>query len=127
MVYNPEPGYTYSAKNNSYDKGINLKLYSSVAYESGSAVKSSAGIMVSINGYNSGPAQFIQLYDTGSLPADGTAPLVTFAVATVSNFSYDVGGLYGIDCSTGISVCNSLSGSMKSAGADDCWYNVAYN
>jgi len=105
----------------------NPSIYSSTAYESGSLVNAGDTKFISLWGYSSNAsAQFIQVFDTGSFPTDGGAPFTTFKVAAESNFYFDIGGTYGIDFPLGIVVCNSTSGSIKSSGADDCWFNVAY-
>ena len=105
----------------------NPSIYSSVAYESGSLVNSGDCKFIKAWGYNSGAsAQFIQIFNTGSFPTDAEVPLTIVRVATESNFNFDLGGTFGIDCPLGIVVCNSTTGPTKTSGAEDCWFNVAY-
>jgi len=77
-----------------------------------------------LTGYNSkGTAQFIQLHDAASLPADGAVPKIVFTVATAANFEMNFGTL-GRLFQTGIVVCNSSTGPTKTIGTADCWFYV---
>lgn len=87
-------------------------------------VKASAGRLRSVVGYSTA-AQFIQIHDAASLPADAAVPLVTIPIEADKPFSIDF-GLTGLPCSTGIVVCNSTTGPTKTIGAANTWITAVY-
>ena len=95
------------------------------AYKKSLIVKASAGRLFLLVGYNSNAAaQFIQVHNSVTVPADGVAPVYTFSVPQ-GNFSLDLSSI-GDYFSTGIVVCNSSTGPTKTIGADDCWFTALY-
>lgn len=97
----------------------------STAYEASSVSKNAAGALFQISGYSSNTSgQFIQVFNSTTVPADTTAPILTFYVPGQSNFSFDFPK--GKWFSTGISWSNSTTGATKTLGAADCYVNVEY-
>lgn len=96
------------------------------AYAASKIIKASGGILYGMAGYNSGPAQFILLYDSATLPAD-TAQSVgpPIYVPAASNFFYNPGP-YGRSFANGIVVSNSSTAPLKTIGAADCAFDAQY-
>jgi len=98
----------------------------STTYASGGVIKSAPGIFYGLVGYNSSAsAQFIQIYNTATVPANGSVPNVILYASATSSFSISFAP-FGKSFSTGICWSNSASGSTKVAGSADCWINAQY-
>ncbi len=79
-------------------------------------------VLIGIAGYNSkASAQFIQLHDSATAPADTAVPKFNITVAASSNFSIDF-GIYGMDFQNGIYACNSSTAPTKTIGSADCQF-----
>ncbi len=97
-----------------------------VAYVASQVVKATPGNLYGVSGYNSkASAQFIQLHDAASLPADTAVPVTVISVPASSNFSIDF-GVYGRKFSTGIVISNSSTGPTKTIGSADCFYDARF-
>jgi hypothetical protein len=98
----------------------------STAQEASHVIKASAGRLRLLTGYNAkASAQFIQVHNTTSVPADTAVPVYSFTVPASSNFSLDLGET-GAYFSTGISVCNSSTQPTKTVGTTDTWFTAEY-
>ena len=97
----------------------------SAAYEASRILKAGPGTLLSLLVYNSKvSAQFIQLHNSLTVPADTAVPIATFTVPASSNFSLLI-PLSGIPFSTGIVVCSSSTGPTKTLGvASDCFFTA---
>ena len=98
-------------------------LVSSTAYEASKVLLARPGKLYTVVGYNSGAAQFIQIHNAVSVPANGAVPTYTFTVPATSNFALDV-PMLGADFTIGVVICNSSTGPTKTLGAADCWFTA---
>jgi len=103
----------------------NVNYDDSVAYEASAIIKDSSGTLYRLMGYNSGGAQFLQLHDSATVPADNAIPKVLIAIAATANFDIDLGEI-GRFFNNGIVVCNSSTEATKTIGAADCWFSAWY-
>lgn len=78
-------------------------------------------VLLSLFGYNSGPTQWIQIFDTKTTPSNGDKPLHTFVALTADNFSAII-PLTGLPCGKGVFILNSTTGPTLTQGAADCWF-----
>jgi small ligand-binding sensory domain FIST len=97
---------------------------SSTAYEASHVLKTGPGTLISVLIYNSkAGAQFIQLHDAASLPANGATPALVFEIPASSARSFDV-PVGGMPFTTGITVCNSSTANTKTIGLSDCYFTA---
>lgn len=92
------------------------------------ATANAASLVVSINpaklfkiiGHNDkASAQYIQVHDAASLPADTAVPELVIIAAADSDFVIDLGD-NGCVFETGIVICNSSTRATKTIGSADC-------
>lgn len=97
------------------------------AYVASLVVKAAPGYLHGLTGHNSkSSAQFIQLHNAATLPADTAIPEVVISIPASSSFSLDYGedGRY---FGTGIVISNSSTGPTKTIGSADCWLDAQYS
>lgn len=99
-----------------------LSLAATTALATSIVVKASPGTLHSIVGYST-TAQFLQVHDASSLPADTAVPEMVFPIAANEAFNIP---LPGHVCATGIVICNSTTGPTKTIGAADTWVTAYY-
>jgi len=98
----------------------------STAIEASRIVKDSPGTIYGFSGYSGlAAAQWIQLHDSATLPADTAVPKYSFKVGPSSNFSFDLDP-EGDHFENGIVICNSTSHATKTIGAADTMFNILY-
>lgn len=95
-------------------------------YKAKLQVKDNSGILFNLYGFNSGPAQFIQIYNKANTPNDGSVPDGPLLWAEAGrNFEINL-GQDGMFFSKGIFICNSATGPAKTLGAADLWVVAKY-
>lgn len=77
--------------------------------------------------YNSNAAaQFIQVFNASSLPADTAVPSMVFNLPTKQTLAVYYGEM-GRLFTRGIVLCNSSTDTTKTIGAADCFFDVEYD
>lgn len=98
----------------------------STALEASHVIKASAGVLHGFTGYNSRTSsQFIQVFNSATVPVDTTVPIITILVPPQSNFSWDA-GKFPYPFSTGMAISNSSTAATKTIGSADCWFNALF-
>ena len=87
---------------------MKIQRANSTAYATNLVVKASPGTLLSLTGYNSGGAVWIQLHDATALPADTAVPVLTQKVAATASFNLLL-PIGGIPFKKGIVAANSGS------------------
>jgi hypothetical protein len=99
---------------------------STVALATSLIVKATGGVLYSIKGDSSkGSAQFIQLHDSATLPADTAIPKMIIRVPATTSFEIDF-GIKGRQFLNGIVVTNSSTAATKTIGSADLWIDALY-
>ena len=98
---------------------------SSTALESSRVIKASSGRLILVTGYNNGPLQYIHLYNSTTVPADGAVPVWFLKANAAANFSF-VCPITGVPFTTGISISNSSTLATKTFGGNDCMFTAVY-
>ena len=71
-------------------------------------------------------SQFIQVFDANTLPAEGSVPLFSWALAANSGvgFGWQPNGR---QFQTGLVLCNSSTDATKTIGSADCFFDVQFD
>lgn len=103
-----------------------LSVSSTSALATSAVIKASSGTLHSLIGFNdSSSAQYIQLHDSATLPANTAVPKLVITVPTKANFSIDFGS-FGMPFANGIVWCNSSTLATKTIGSADCFATAIY-
>lgn len=99
----------------------------STALEASRIVKASAGTLWSLTVFNnSASAQYYQLFDSATLPANGAVPIEPMKVSAGSSGSW-VFGEIGRAFASGIVVSNSSTAATKTIGAADSLFDAQFS
>lgn len=91
------------------------------AYAKSLIIKSTAGSLQYLTGFNSGPTQFIHVYDSATVPNNNAIPVIVMSVLAASNFSYP----HVRSFVNGIVVASSSTGPTYTAATNnDCWFDA---
>lgn len=97
----------------------------SIAYATSLIVKSGPGILFGFTVYSSRTtAQFIQVFDSSTLPADGAIPELVIAIPASSD--RELNWIPGRTFRVGIVLVNSSTGATKTIGSADCFFDAQF-
>lgn len=100
--------------------------YASTALEASHVIKAAAGTLWGLTVFNnSASAQFYQLFDSATLPANGAVPIEPMKVPAGSSGGWTFGEI-GRAFAAGIVVSNSSTGATKTIGAADSLFDAQY-
>jgi hypothetical protein len=98
----------------------------SAALEASRIAKATPGTLYGLSGFNNKTSgQYIQIFDSATLPADTAVPIQVQWVPATSPYSFDF-GVYGRGFAAGIVACNSSTLATKTIGAADSWFDFQY-
>lgn len=101
--------------------------YSSKGLLASGVIKPKSGAILGIMGFNDNAVdQYIQIFDSATVPANDAVPELVIEVPTKSNFSISFGE-NGYPLANGISWSNSTTLDTKTIGAADVWLNAIYS
>lgn len=83
------------------------------------------GVLFTVTGFNTGPDQYIQVFNSAAAVANGQVPLVQIKVPTDSHFQ--ISFISGRKFNAGIYVCNSTGSGSKTIGAADCLLDATFD
>lgn len=99
--------------------------YRSKALEASCVVKTGDGVLFGFTVTNTkASAQFVQLFDALTVPADGLLPI--FSKSVPSGDAVGFNWLPGRTFFAGIILCNSSTSTSKTVGSADCIFDAQY-
>lgn len=113
----------YDLLKNSLSK--DYSYYDSSALEASAVIKAAPGVLYSISGYNNKPTnQYIQVFNSTTVPADTAVPIIKFEVKGRDNFFYEPS--VGRKFTSGVAISNSSTLATKTIGSANCLFTVIY-
>ena len=94
-------------------------------YGNAALVSARPAWLYSLSGFNSGPAQYIQLHDSAAAVSEGLDCLAGILVPAAQWWYFDF-GIGGVRFFNGIYVCNSSTNPAKTIGAADNQFLADY-
>lgn len=89
-------------------------------------VKASKGYLIAVHLINTNVgARFLQVFDSATLPADTTVPLISISVPAGGTFLLNFAP-FGLLMQNGIAVCNSTTAATKTLGSADSFISAAF-
>lgn len=89
-------------------------------------IKATAGKLFKLRATNTNvAARNLQVFDSATLPADATVPLISVPMAIGAYVDIDF-GIYGRAFANGIVVCNSTTAATKTIGAADSLFDASF-
>lgn len=105
---------------------LETPVYSSAALEASKVIKASPGSLRGATAFNNNAStRYFQVFNSATVPANGEVPMLTIPVPAGKSVSFD-GGLGGLVCSAGISVCGSTTAPTKTVGGADFLFTIKY-
>jgi hypothetical protein len=107
-------------------EGGNKESYSTKGLVASGVIKPRKGALFGIMGINNSESdQYIHIFDSATVPANGVEPDIVIPVPLESDFSIDF-GVHGYKFKKGIAWSNSSTLETKTIGSADCWLNAIY-
>lgn len=104
-------------------EGANKSIYSS-GLTTQLLVKAAPGKLFSAIISNTGPDQYVQVFDRATSPLSGSVPMFFQVVPAGSTCFVDVS--HGLPFVTGICLVNSTTASTYTLGSSDCLFQASY-
>ena len=109
------------------DTATAYSQYSSSAAEHSKVIKATPGRLYGgILSNANAAARYFQFFNSTSVPADSTVPVVTIYCPAGQSVSFSFADTDGLYFSTGIVICNSTTQNSKTLGSADSLFNVAF-